>query len=279
MNYKIHKNVKECHDLRDGFQNLCQVVYGFDFRLWYEQGYWTDSYQPYVIVLDGMVVASASVNHMYIQLNESIYRLIQIGTVMTHPDFRERGLSKAIINEIIKDYEGNVDGIYLFANEEVLSFYPKFGFEAKHEVSYSIPQDQTLDEKWTKVSDISSQKLEEMYVLGNPYAYVQSIRNFPLLMFYYNMGYDACLYYHKQWNLYMFYDSEQSCIVEIFGEASVEWEELCQSLPTARLGFLPKKHEHLKRELFCFDDTLCFVSTKHAEVFENIPMFPLLSHA
>ena len=53
---------------------------------------------------------------------------IQLGTVMTHPDYRKKGLSRVLTNKAIADYREKCDLIYLFANSSVLNFYPKFGF-------------------------------------------------------------------------------------------------------------------------------------------------------
>ncbi|AGE76704.1 hypothetical protein DF16_orf05130 [Bacillus thuringiensis serovar kurstaki str. YBT-1520] len=42
------------------------------------------------------------------------------------------------MNHIIKKYEKNYNFIYLFANDTVLEFYPKFGFEKVQESSFSL---------------------------------------------------------------------------------------------------------------------------------------------
>jgi predicted GNAT family acetyltransferase len=51
------------------------------------------------------------------------YQAIQIGTVMTHPDYRKKGLAKKLIEHITAIYEKQSDFIYLFANKTVLDFY------------------------------------------------------------------------------------------------------------------------------------------------------------
>ncbi|MDA2704882.1 GNAT family N-acetyltransferase [Bacillus cereus] len=57
---------------------------------------------------------------------------------MTHPDYRHQGLATKLMNHIIKKYEKDYDFIYLFANDTVLEFYPKFGFEKVQESSFSL---------------------------------------------------------------------------------------------------------------------------------------------
>lgn len=84
------------------------------------------------------MIANASINKMTVVLHGAEYKAIQIGTVMTHPDYRNQGLSGKLMNHIIAKYERDYDFIYLFANETVLDFYPKFGFETVQESNFSM---------------------------------------------------------------------------------------------------------------------------------------------
>jgi GNAT superfamily N-acetyltransferase len=56
-------------------------------------------------------------------------RYIQLGTVMTHPDYQGQGLSRVLLKKAIADYRDKCDLIFSFANNSVLNFYPKFGFD------------------------------------------------------------------------------------------------------------------------------------------------------
>lgn len=48
---------------------------------------------------------------------------------MTDPDYRGRGLSCWLIDRVLEDFEQQVDFVFLYANDSVLDFYPKFGFK------------------------------------------------------------------------------------------------------------------------------------------------------
>lgn len=61
---------------------------------------------------------------------------IQIGTVMTDEFYRGLVLSRKLIERIINEHKDNVDGIYLFSNDSVINFYPKFGFSKSTECQY-----------------------------------------------------------------------------------------------------------------------------------------------
>lgn len=56
---------------------------------------------------------------------------------MTAEPYRKQGLIREIMQEIDKDYGEKADGFYLFANDSVLDFYPKFGYRKAKEYQYS----------------------------------------------------------------------------------------------------------------------------------------------
>lgn len=125
VNYQLCKNIRENKMLRESFFDLAEAVYGLSFREWYSRGFWTARYQPYVITDGVKVMANASVNRIETVLNGEEKHLIQIGTVMTDPVYRNRGLSRWLMEEIIADWKEKCDGIYLYANDSVLGFTPK----------------------------------------------------------------------------------------------------------------------------------------------------------
>lgn len=134
----IEKNYRDNESLRNSFNELAGKVFGgLNFEDWYRNGFWNDNYIPYSIVIDGKVVSNISVNACNMNYDGRIVKLIQIGTVMTDPDYRGRGYARMLMEKIIEDYENKVDGIYLFANDSVVDFYPKFGFRKSREYQFS----------------------------------------------------------------------------------------------------------------------------------------------
>lgn len=57
---------------------------------------------------------------------------------MTDNEFQNKGLSRVLMEKILDEWNGKCDLIYLFANDSVLDFYPKFGFKKCNEYVYSI---------------------------------------------------------------------------------------------------------------------------------------------
>ena len=65
-------------------------------------------------------------------------RGIQIGTVGTLLVYRKQGLSKYLMEFVLEKYKDTTDLFFLFANDFVLEFYSKFGFERFNEVVYNL---------------------------------------------------------------------------------------------------------------------------------------------
>ena len=109
-------NYRDDDKLRASFNELAGKVFGgLNFENWYQNGFWKDNYIPYSVVTDGKVVSNISVNACDMNYDGSTVHLIQLGTVMTDPDHRGKGYSRALMERILSDYEDKVDGIYLFA--------------------------------------------------------------------------------------------------------------------------------------------------------------------
>jgi GNAT superfamily N-acetyltransferase len=159
------KNYQENERLRSSFNKLAQSTFGINFELWFEKGYWTDRYQPYSFIDRENVIANVSVNNIDLILNGETRRAIQIGTVMTHPDYRGKGLSKRLMNKVLRDYEDIVDVIYLFANSSVLDYYPKFGFKAvdEHLSSMEFNEPKETDTAVVKLDGSNSNDLAFIY--------------------------------------------------------------------------------------------------------------------
>jgi GNAT superfamily N-acetyltransferase len=129
---------KDMTEYRQSFNQLAKSTFGIDFEKWYQKGFWDDRYICYSYLDGNKVVANVSINKMDVILEGERKRALQIGTVMTHPEYRKRGLSADLMNIVLDEYEKKYDFIYLFANETVLDFYPKFGFKPFKESQFSI---------------------------------------------------------------------------------------------------------------------------------------------
>lgn len=135
---QVISNYLEDEKYRESFNMLAQKTFGLDFEPWYQKGYLKDNYIPYSIVKDDKIVANVSINKFTLVIDGEVKKAIQIGTVMTDGEYRKQGLSKKLMDIILSEYDEKEYITYLFANDSVLDFYPKLGFERVIETSYEI---------------------------------------------------------------------------------------------------------------------------------------------
>ncbi|MEK4009329.1 GNAT family N-acetyltransferase [Paenibacillus sp. FSL H3-0333] len=131
-------NYKDYEPLRNSFFELAKDTFELELEHWYEEGFWTDKYIPYSYAEGNRIVANVSVNLLELTINGVKSPAVQIGTVMTHPDYRGRGLSARLMDKVLEEYGQACELMYLFANESVLEFYPKFGFRPVEEQLFSM---------------------------------------------------------------------------------------------------------------------------------------------
>jgi predicted acetyltransferase len=93
----------------------------------------------YALVSNNKVIANASANIIDLIWQGEPRRYIQIGTVMTDIDHRNKGLAGQLVRQILADWQDKADAFFLFANPTTVDFYPKFGFERTDEHQYIMP--------------------------------------------------------------------------------------------------------------------------------------------
>ncbi|TYQ16171.1 UNVERIFIED_CONTAM: putative acyltransferase [Acetivibrio alkalicellulosi] len=106
--------------------NLLKNIF-LDFQFWYDLNLWDENYESYSIIEQGEIISNVCVFKTQILFNNKKYSALSIGAVATKEEHRNRGLSRRLINHIINKYDSFP--MYLSANDGVVNFYPKFGFE------------------------------------------------------------------------------------------------------------------------------------------------------
>ncbi len=289
VSYQLIRCVKENLPLRNSFFELANRVFGLSFQEWCESGYWTDLYLPYAICEGGRVVSNVSVNIMEFSWNGAPRRYIQLGTVMTAPEYRGKGLSRRLMEAVLEDWKNRCDALYLFANNTALDFYPKFGFERAEEYK-ACAAITPKGGKYRKMnlSDAADLALlKKYYQKSNPYSALAFQNNFGLLMFYCSSFLKDCIYFAEEADAvviaeqtggtllcYDIYGGRTGSVLEIL--ETVAGEEITKAV----LGFTPKAPEGFQFEKVCAaDDALFLLKGKENILCKNRLMFPLLSHA
>lgn len=288
MELQLEKRVRDNDKARAGFFALADDVFGLNFEEWYRNGYWGDSYTPYSLLDNGLVVANASINTIRVRFHNVSKLYIQIGTVMTARPYRNRGLARMLIEEIIGDWKERCDSIYLYANNTVLDFYPKFGFVSEKEYQYGkgiVPR-QAGVRKLNMESSTDIALLEDYYGKSNPFSELPMIGNFGLVMFYCSSFLRDCVYYLEEFDAVViaaFDGSVMTCFDIYCGEGkdfdTVLAKTARQDTDTVTFGFTPKYKTGCAASPADGDDALFVLSgTENIFACKEI-MLPLLSHA
>ena len=231
--YTFVKDYRDDKNLRTRLNDLTDKTYGFNFKEWYEAGYWEEVYIPYSLLDGDKLIANASVSIMKMNVLGKKKNYIQIGTVMTDNEYRNKGLSRYLIEKIISEYKEKSDCIYLSANDTVLNFYPKFGFEKVNEYKYSISKIKeatNIKKRKLNIDNKEDKKILESILdnsIVNSKLYVEDNKN--LIMFYCLGFLKECIYYIKEYNSVAICEYEEDVlnINGIFCDRNFDLDKVC----------------------------------------------------
>ena len=286
---KVIKNYRDNAALRQSFNELAGKTFGLNFEDWYQNGFWGENYNPYSIVIEGKVVANVSVNKTDMLLDGQVKHFLQLGTVMTDEAYRKQGLGRKIMEAIFGDYDGQVDGFYLFGNDSVLEYYPKFGFQKAPEYRYA-----------RKVSNTGACQLEMVY-MDNKAAWellvnameqnvfhgkFDMVNNPELIMFYVTKFMQENVYYHKPTQTYVIaeVEGENLFIHNVFSANLTELDAVIalfgEEIKAVTLGFVPTDAGKYEVAEFHEEDCTFFIKGEELAVMEWEKLrIPSLSHA
>lgn len=287
---KLISNYKHNKEYRLSFNELAQEVFGINFEPWYQQGGWSDNYICYSYVDGDRVVANASINKMDLIWEGQAKKALQIGTVMTHPDYRGRGLGASLMKTILAEHEGVYDFVYLFGDASALSFYPKFGFTKLEESQFSLVVNpgvanvrnlRKLDLNNTTDRDLFSRLAATRVPISKT---LGAVNDQHLLLFYGLLAFPNNLYYLEEQDALVIYRIKEGALhlFDIVSPQVVPLEVVLESILTpevtlVRFRFTPNLEN---RDVLCepmqTDDAL-FV--KPAITVTKPFTFPYTSHA
>lgn len=285
---KLIKHYRHDAALRQSFNALAEATFGLNFENWYQNGFWGDNYDPYSIWEDGKVVANVSLNRTDMAIDGQTRRLYQLGTVMTDPAYRNRGYIRILMAEIGKDIT-DADGVYLFANDGVLEFYPKFGFVPgkEHFFTKSVQQDgpcrmknvpMRTSEDWNKLKHAMEKSTfrSACAMVNNP----------GLIFFYVSQFMQDCVYHDETLNAWVIAEVEdvELLIHNVFAPAEVSLDSVIQAfgseIRTAALGFTPVDPDGFVCQEYREEDCTFFIKGNGFRDFADRKLrIPSLSHA
>lgn len=289
--YIYRCNYKDDTILRNSFSSLTEKTYGFNFKQWYEDGYWGDKYIPYSLLDGDKVVSNVSVNIIDFLILGEQKKFVQIGTVMTDEDYRGQGLNRALMELVLREWEDKCDLIYLFANDSVLDFYPKFGFDVCNEYQYSINKIKGNKSEKIRKMDMDNDKDRElvynMACSRIPLSKVSMKNNASLIMFYCTYFMKDSIYYIEDYDAVVICESNQDVLYvqDVFTAKEVKLDSIINAMMTEKtkkvvLGFTPYNTSSYEKSLVNEEDTTLFIKVGKDNPFKSEDlMFPILSHA
>ncbi|MCR8844499.1 GNAT family N-acetyltransferase [Paenibacillus sp. SC116] len=288
--YDYVTNVKDNEQMRLSFFQLAKETFDLNFEPWYQKGYWGDRYITYALLSGNTVVSNVSVNVIDTTWQGQKRRYIGIGTVMTAAAYRQKGLNGWIMNEVLDEWTDKCDAIFLLANDSVVDFYPKFGFERADEYEYKMMNIQPSSTTVRKLDMDSAQDVDlllDCYKYGNPFSALPIENNTELLMFYCTELLNNNIYYVDSYDAIVIagQEDEQLICYDIFSKGNENIENIVSAVAEehtklAVLRFTPKQTEQCTIEPLHEEDTTLFVlSSKENPFASNKLMIPMLARA
>jgi GNAT superfamily N-acetyltransferase len=287
MKYNYIKAYKDNDEMRKSLNELTGKTFGFNFENWYSNGFWGDKFIPHSLVDGNKVIAHVSVNLMNFDLDGTEKHYIQIGTVMTDKDYRGQGLSRYLMQKVIDEYKEKSDGIYLFGNDSVINFYPRFGFIKSKEYQYSkdICSINNVN-KMEQVDMSDAVKWKDFFnTVKNSVSNDRFTMNNPGLVAFWTR-WSSSVYYLAEEDTYIIADvkGENLFIKQIIASHKVNLETVTSSfgseIKKVILGFSPYDGNGYKVDEYHEEDCTLFILGKDLESIENKKLiFPTLSHA
>lgn len=291
MNYEMISDYKDNKMYRDSFNKLAESTFDINFEEWFRSGFWNDKYVCYSYIDNNEVISNVSINKMNLIYQGENYSALQIGTVMTHPNYRGQGLAKNLLNHVIAKYEDQYDFLYLFANDTVLDFYPKFGFGRIEESSFTVDAC-NLKKKASKLKKLNPDNKTDFQLISRivskraPLSNILDVKESEdLLMFYVLIALKNELYYLEELDVIILMEQEGTdlYVLDILSTKKLDVVEVLSYLSTKKIEtihllFTPEKSKYIDAAYIIETEDMLFVRP-NVLTSENYFLFPATSHA
>ena len=251
---KLISDYKHNEEYRLSFNELAQEVFGINFEPWYQQGGWSDRYICYSYVDSDKVVANVSINKMDLVWEGQAKKALQIGTVMTHPDYRGRGLGASLIKTVLAEHEENYDLVYLFGDASAVGFYRKAGFSEIEESQFTMtvtPSEANTDfPRQLDLNNATDRALfERLTSMRVPISQtLGAVNDQHLLLFYGLLAFANNIYYLEEQDALVIYRVKESTLhlFDVISTQAVPLESVLERILTPAVRLV---HFHFTPEL------------------------------
>lgn len=280
--YTVRTGIRDDPPVRASFNALAGETFGIDFEPWRRAGFWDETYCPHVLLEGDEVVACVSANPMRMRVHDRTERWVQIGTVMTKPSHRNRGLGRYLMERVLRLWDGQCERIMLFANDSVLDYYPKFGFVPGEETGFflSTVGSEPLPDAPRRL-DLSSPDdftlLAEYAAKGNSYAALDCLSGAGIRMFGCMESYRDGIWIVGERLAVAAEEGETVTLADMMGEAGPPLRDIAAAIAggrRVRLGFTPADETGCTRVPHHEEDCTLFLRGRT----DSPWLFPLLAH-
>ena len=257
------------------------------FRKWYERGGWDENYYAVAIRDGDEIIANASLMRMSLLLHRRELTGWQLGAVGVVPERRGAGLQREILPQAL-DVAGRDDVVFLFANDSVLDFYPRFGFRRAQEVVFGADHAVMPAKDRLRVlspdCESDCKLLARVSAGAQPVTEVFGARQYgSVLLWYWTNFYQDCFYYWEECDALVIAEQDGDClrICDVLASERIELRSCLQRVATApvrrlEFGFTPGVWWPEARPISPYNDSPLFVRGAH-----DLPAtpfkFPLLA--
>ncbi|MCL2284768.1 MAG: GNAT family N-acetyltransferase [Firmicutes bacterium] len=225
--------------------NLIQEIFGFSFSPWFKRKLWNSDYESYSIIESGKMLSNVCIFKSELLINGKKTTAIQFGAVATRKSERGKGMSRIIMGHVLSLYPSTP--AYLFANQGVLEFYPKFDFVQvqtyKPEISFTIDNNAAAAVKCNVDDEIVTRALDRRNVYSS---ILDCTNSMPIQQFHLIMPYSNNIYYLPNCDTLVVAEKKDSrlFIVDVMAQNPVTFETIARELPfdgikIVEFGFCP----------------------------------------
>ncbi|MFY0544089.1 GNAT family N-acetyltransferase [Brevibacillus sp. H7] len=240
--YQLHCKYASHDGMREKLYPLFETVFKIDVPLlqdFYRRGFWNPTYRPYTFFDGDLAVANVSMFSMPLMIKQKRRMAAGIQSVMTHPDYRGKGLMKHLFAEMLQELDRECETALLLT--ETPDLYKPFGFRPvqehyfrapmKHVPADGKPSFRKLD--FFQENDV--QTVKDLFLNHTPvshqFAPVSHQSSFCLNM--YHPYFHEKLSYSEELGIILVWEvkGETLKLYDVIGETLPTLDEICSHIP------------------------------------------------
>jgi GNAT superfamily N-acetyltransferase len=261
-------------ELHEAFMRYVPRVFpSICFRHWYELGGWDPGYRAFAIFDGDEIVANASLQRMDVLVAGARTNAWQFGAVGVLPDWRGRGLQRQLMTHVLEQIDRR-DLVFLFANEDVLDFYPQFGFRRVTE--WLFGDDARIEPAPSALRRLSVASADDRALLAHLASQTQPVTERfgaadygSVLLWYWTNFHEHDFYYHAGDEAIVIAEEDEEVlrILDVVAQRPIELASYFSQLATrptqhVEFAFTPERHypqatplwEYMESPLFVLGD-------------------------